>query len=101
MYDFRRIIRIFRKALRARINFLQGALDALMHFRDWAELQKAMALEAEQQAKELFEKSDNNVLYLVVGSALTSWAAMEEAMVRILAQLLRTEADKAGLIFYS
>ncbi len=72
-----------------------------MHVRDLAERQKALASEAEQQTKELFEKSDNNVLYLVVGSALTSWAAMEEAMVMILAYLLRTGSDKAGLILYS
>jgi hypothetical protein len=101
MPDFDRIIRKFRKASRARLNFLRGALDALMHLRDWAEHQKVIALQIEQEAKELFEKTDDNVLYLVVGSALTSWAAMEEATVFILAKLLRTEADKAGLILYS
>jgi hypothetical protein len=99
MLDFGRIIRKSRKAFRARIYFLRGALEALVHLRDWAEHQKAIAADVEQRSKELFEKAEDNALYLVVGSALTT--SMEEAMVMILAQLLRTNADKAGLILYS
>jgi hypothetical protein len=101
MFDFDRIVRKFGKAVRARLAFLRGALDALIHLRDWVEHQKTKAAEYEEQTKELFEGADDRALYLVVGTALTSWATMEESMVVILSMLLRTETEKAGLILYS
>jgi hypothetical protein len=36
-----------------------------------------------------------------VGHAITEWAIMEERMIMVATLLLNTEADKAGLIFYS
>ena len=101
MFDFDRFIRKLRKAARARYWFFRGGLDALIHLRDWAELQKANASKIEEDRKDLFEGSDDRVLYLVVGSALTAWATMEEVMVLILALLLRVPDEKAGLILYS
>jgi hypothetical protein len=101
MFDFDRFTRKFSKAVRARFFFLKGAMGALAHLRDWAEYQKANAAKVEEAAKDLFEGDDNRVLYLVVGAALTSWATMEEIMVVILAALLRTSGQKAGLILYS
>ena len=101
MFDFDRFIRKLRKAARARYWFFRGGLDALIHLRDWAELQKANAAKIEEDRKDLFEGSDDRVLYLVVGSALTAWATMEEVMVLILALLLRVPDEKAGLIIFN
>jgi hypothetical protein len=101
MFDFSRFARKTRKAVRARYHFLRGGLEGLTHLRDWAEYQQAMALKFEESTKELFEGSQDRALYLVVGTALTSWATMEEAMVIIFSILVRTETEKAGLILYS
>jgi hypothetical protein len=101
VFDLGRAIRKFRKAVRVRQAFLRGVLDALIHLRDWAEHQKTRAAELEQKSKELFEGADDRALYLVVGTALTSWATMEESMVIIFSMLVRTETEKAGLILYS
>jgi hypothetical protein len=99
--DFGRFIRKLRKAVRARFWFFSGALSALVHLHDWAEFQKANAAKIEEEMKDLFEGSAERTLYLVVGSALTSWAALEESLVAVLAILLRTSGEKAGLILYS
>jgi hypothetical protein len=101
MFDLGRAIRKIRKAVRARLAFLRGGLEALIHLRDWAEHQKTRAAEIEEKTKDLFEGSEDRALYLVVGTALTSWATMEESMVIIFSMLLRTDAEKAGLILYS
>jgi hypothetical protein len=101
MFDFDRMLRKFRRAVRARFWVSVGALNALAHLHDWAEYQKAQAAEIDAEIKGLFEGTDDRKLYLVIGSALTAWASMEESLVLILSFLLRTESEKAGLILYS
>lgn len=101
MFNFERFFRKARKAIRARYHFLLGALSALRHLRDWAKHQKTMMEEHEQQAQELFGSSSDNGVYLAVGTALTSWATMEQSIVFIAANLLRTDPEKAGLVLYS
>jgi hypothetical protein len=49
----------------------------------------------------LATESDRAILFSKIGLALTRWAKMEEVLVAIAALLLRTGADKAGLVMYS
>ena len=48
---------------------------------------------AEQRLEEIFYQS--------IGSAISSWAAMESTIVAIASVLLETSLQKAGLVFYS
>jgi hypothetical protein len=48
---------------------------------------------AEQRLEEIFYQS--------IGSAISSWAAMESPIVAIASVLLETSLQKAGLVFYS
>lgn len=100
MFDFDRFVRRTRRRFRSRYYFARGVFVAILHIHHWVEYQKAMMEEQERRADELFKKNDNGV-YVAVGTALTSWATMEQAIVFIAAHLLRTEPEKAGLVLYS
>jgi hypothetical protein len=59
---------------------------------------------AERTLSELDEKTkatNENMLFITAGAALTYWAEMEEEIVKIVSHLLRTHEEKAGLIMYS
>jgi hypothetical protein len=47
----------------------------------------------------LFEQSE--LFYATVGQGISHWSAMETRLVQIVAKLLKTSDEKAGLIMYS
>lgn len=76
---------------------LAGALQALRHPIASLEALPVLLKEARTSLME----TDQNVLFLVVGQALSGWARMEEGLVLVLALLLRTNTQKSGIILYS
>jgi hypothetical protein len=101
MSGVERFIRKFRRAVRNRISFMQGALYALTHLRDWAERTKANVEDIQKQYEQIVGGEGQNILYVVIGAALTSWAKMEETLVIICSMLLRTTSEKTGLVLFS
>jgi hypothetical protein len=99
--DFGRTIRKSRRWVRNRIWFFQGFFYTLTHWAESAKIANASAAEMQEQVKDLIEGSDNRILFLYVGSALTAWAKMEEPLILIFGMLLGTTLEKAGLILYS
>jgi len=99
--DFLRIIRRSRRRLRNAVVFLRGATYALFRpFRALQDLQQNAIPELKKLSK-FTKENDTNILWLLIGQGLSSWAKMEEALVIIFATLLNTEAEKAGLVLYS
>jgi hypothetical protein len=111
--DFGRIFRRSARAIRNRIAFVQGTLQAVRvvlsgglkgltaRLNKFATELQDTAKEINEQVDDLVFESDDRVLFLTIGQALSAWAKMEEVLVIILALLLRTQSEKAGLILYS
>jgi len=96
--------RRFRRAVRNTISFVHGLGIGTATLFKGREGMRAYAtsmqerLEATQ--KEIL-KSEENVMFVTIGLALTTWARMEEALVRIVQILLSAPGPKVGLIMYS
>ncbi len=96
--------RRFRRAVRNTISFVHGLGIGTATLFKGREGMRAYAtsmqerLEATQ--KEIL-KSEESVMFVTIGLALTTWARMEEALVRIVQILLSAPGPKVGLIMYS
>lgn len=76
---------------------IEGAVKTLLQKQQLlTELNDQLA-EIQKKTKE----TDQEILYATIGQTLTAWARMEEALVGIVALLLRLHTSKAGLIMYS
>jgi hypothetical protein len=96
--------RRFRRAVRNTISFVHGLgigtatlFKGLEGMRAYA---TSMQERLEATQKEIL-KSEENVMFVTIGLALTTWARMEEALVRIVQILLSAPGPKVGLIMYS
>lgn len=102
--SFRRIVRRFRRRVRNGLAFVRGGLYALSHLRETAkEMQDVHAkmIPEMQKYSEFIRGNDRNILFLLIGQALSAWATMEEALVVIFSTLLRVKPEQGGLIMYS
>jgi hypothetical protein len=66
---------------------------------DAASVKDATTIIAELLATK--QREGRRWLYAAVGQSLSTWAMIEENLVVIATLLLKTDSDKAGLIFYS
>jgi hypothetical protein len=103
--DFRRIKRRLPRWVRNRVAFFSGAFYAAGQLaqgklQGLSEHVKAEATKLNEDIKAITE-SDDRVIFVLVGQAITAWAKLEEALVFLFTVLLRTEPEKAGLILYS
>lgn len=97
MYVRFHLLKLYWRAIDARIALLKRTVDGLDDKPIVAELKSSLA-EMDQKTSD----QHRNQLYTAVGQALSSWAATEEVLVAIASLLLRSaEIVKVGVIMYS
>jgi hypothetical protein len=93
-----------RRAIRNRLAFLQGMWVVISRLPQGVRGLQSAAEELERRAHEGLESTkieEEDLLFQMVGQALTTWAHMEETLVLTLALLLRMNGKRAGVLLYS